>query len=209
MHEEVQVDIVQGICEMLDEHNVLVKSFRMSRDRYREQPQTEFRLRLLSEKISDGRQYNIPTASEVAGLIIGDLTDANFQRDVIVEHRKNGLQRITDLHPSFMSMTFPLIHPYGEDEYRLGIQLVSQSQKTYTREHMTMRQYYGYRIQQRLNEGRTLIQAGRLLQQYIVDGYMAIEEEQFRYIRNNQPKLRADLFGGLMDVVVRGDSDCS
>ena len=38
---------------------------------------------------------------------------------------------------------------------------------------------------------------------------MAIEEEQFRYIRNNQPKLRADLFGGLMDVVVRGDSDCS
>ena len=74
---------------------------------------------------------------------------------------------------------------------------------------MTMRQYYGYRIQQRLNEGRTLIQAGRLLQQYIEDGYMAIEEEQFRYIRNNQPKLRADLFGGLMDVVVRGDSDCS
>ncbi|XP_015057654.1 uncharacterized protein LOC107003921 [Solanum pennellii] len=209
MHEEVQVDIVQGICEMLNEHNVLVKSFRMARDRYREQPQTEFRLRLLSERINDGRQYNIPTASEVAGLIIGDLTDANFQRDVIVEHRKNGLQRITDLHPSFMSMTYPLIHPYGEDGYRLGIQLVSQSQKTYTREHMTMRQYYGYRIQQRLNEGRTLIPAGRLLQQYIVDGYMAIEEERFRYIRNNQPKLRADLFGGLMDAVVRGDSDCS
>ncbi|XP_015075426.1 replication factor A protein 1-like [Solanum pennellii] len=103
--------------------------------------------------------------------------DANFQGDVIVENRKNGLQRITDLHPSFMSMTYPLIHPYGEDGYRLGIQLVSQSQKNYTREHMTMRQYYGYRIQQRLKEGHTLIQAGKLLQQYIVDGYMAIEEE--------------------------------
>ena len=136
MHEEVQVDIIQGICEMLDEHNVLVKSFCMARDRYREQPQTQFRLRLLSEWINDGGQYNIPTASEVAGLIISDLTDANFQRDVIVGHQKNGLQRITDFHPTFMSMTYPLIHPYSEDGYRLRIQLVSQSQKTYTRENI-------------------------------------------------------------------------
>jgi len=96
MHEEVETEIVQGISEMLDEHNVLVKSFRMARDRYREQPQAEFRMRILSERTQDGRQYNRPTASEVAGLIVGDLTDANFQRDVIVEHRKNGLQRITD-----------------------------------------------------------------------------------------------------------------
>ncbi|KAH0781487.1 hypothetical protein KY290_001085 [Solanum tuberosum] len=148
-------------------------------------------------------------ASEVAGLIIGDITDANFQRDVIVEQRKKGLQRITILHPSFMSMTYPLIHPYGEDGYRLGILLVSESHKTYTRENMTMRQFYGYCIQQRLNEGHTLIQSGRLLQQYIVDGYMTIEEERFRYIRNNQTKPRADLFGGLMDAIVCGYSDCS
>ena len=71
--------------------------------------------------INNSRQYNIPTTSEVTGLIIGDLTDTNFQREVIVENRKIGLQRITDLHPSFMSMTYPLIHPYGEDGYRLGI----------------------------------------------------------------------------------------
>ncbi|XP_049362072.1 uncharacterized protein LOC125826778 [Solanum verrucosum] len=209
MHEEVETEIVQGISEMLDEHNVLVKSFRMARDRYLEQPQAEFRMRILSERTQDGRQYNRPTASEVAGLIVGDLTDANFQRDVIVEHRKNGLQRITDLHPCFMSMNYPLIHPYGEDGYRLGIPLDSASQKTYTRTNLTMRQFYGYRIQQRLNEGHTLLQAGRLFQQYIVDGYMAIEEERFRYIRKNQQKLRSDLYGGLMDAIVRGDSDCS
>ncbi|XP_049387184.1 uncharacterized protein LOC125851434 [Solanum stenotomum] len=209
MHEEVETEIVQEISEMLDEHNVLVKSFRMARDRYIEQPQAEFHMSILSERTQDGRQYNRPTASEVAGLIVGDLTDANFQRDVIVDHRKNGLQRITDLHPCFMSMNYPLIHPYGEDGYRLGIPLDSASQKTYTRTNLTMRQFYGYRIQQRLNEGHTLLQAGRLFQQYIVDGYMAIEEERFRYIRKNQQKLRSDLYGGLMDAIVRGDSDCS
>lgn len=209
LHEEVDPKIVQGLSEMLDEHNILAKTFRMARDRYKQHPESVFRLRLLSDRTRDGRQYNIPTASEVAGLIIGDLTDENFQRDVIVEHRKNGLQRITDLHPSFMSMTYPLIHPYGEDGYRLGILLTDIIKKTFAREKLTMRQFYCFRIQQRLNEAHTLLQAGRLLQQYIVDGYMAIEEERFRYIRNNQKKLRADIFSGLMDAIVRGDSDCS
>ena len=87
----------------------------MARDRYLEQPESVFHLRLLTERRNNGRQYNTPTTSEVAGLIIDELTDANFQRDVIVEHRKNGLQRITDLHPSFMDMNYPSIHPYGED----------------------------------------------------------------------------------------------
>ena len=54
---------------------------------------------------------------------MGDLTEENLKQDIIVEHRKNGLQRISDLHRSFMSMTYPLIHPYGEDGYRVGINL--------------------------------------------------------------------------------------
>uniref|UniRef100_A0A3Q7IW56 Helitron helicase-like domain-containing protein n=1 Tax=Solanum lycopersicum TaxID=4081 RepID=A0A3Q7IW56_SOLLC len=72
-----------------------------------------------------------------------------------------------------------------------------------------MRDFYCFRIQQRLKEGKTLLLAGRLLQQYIVGGYMAIEDERFCYIRNNQPKLRANLYSGLMDAILRGDSDCS
>ena len=194
---------------MLDQHNSLVKSFRIARDRFKEQPESTFRLRLLSRRATDGRQYNMPTTSEVADLIIGDFSEANYQRDVIVEHRTNGLQRITDLHPSFMSMTYPLIHPYGEDGYRIDILLRDLTKTSFKRQKLTMRQHYCFRLQQRLNEGHTLLQAGRLLQQYIVDSYMAIEEERFRWIRNNKKKLRSDLYSGLMDVVHRGDSDCS
>ena len=106
---DIDPEIVQGLSVMLEEHNILVKTFRMARDRYKEHPECEFYLRLLSNRNTDGRQYNLPTTSEVAGLIVGDLTEENFQRDIIVEHRKNGIQRISDLHPSFMSMTYPLI----------------------------------------------------------------------------------------------------
>ncbi|OIT37001.1 hypothetical protein A4A49_58377, partial [Nicotiana attenuata] len=73
LHEEIDPKIVQGLSEMLDEHNILAKTFRMARDRYKQHPESVFRLRLLSDRTRYGRQYNIPTASEVARLIIGDL----------------------------------------------------------------------------------------------------------------------------------------
>lgn len=209
MKTEIDHEILHELSKMLDQHNNLVKSFRMARDRYKTQPESTFRLRLLNSRTRDGRRYNIPTVSEVAGLIVGDFSEANFQRDVIIEHRTKGLRRITDLHPSFMPMTYPLIYPYGEDGYRPDISLRDITDSPFKRQKLTMRQYYCFRLQQRLNEGHTLLQAGRLFQQYIVDCYMAIEEERFRWIRNNQQKLRSDLFSGLMDAVHRGDSDCS
>ena len=75
---DIDPEIVQGLSVMLEEHNILVKTFRMARDRYKEHPEREFRLRLLSNRTTDGRQYNLPTTSEVAGLIVGDLTEEYF-----------------------------------------------------------------------------------------------------------------------------------
>ena len=75
---DIDPEIVQGLSVMLEEHNILVKTFRIARDRYKEHPEHEFRLRLLSNRTTDGRQYNLPTTSEVAGLIVGDLTEENF-----------------------------------------------------------------------------------------------------------------------------------
>ncbi len=41
-----------------------------------------------------------------------------------------------------------------------------------------MREFYAYRIQNRLGEGKTLIRGGNLFQQYIVDAFSCIEEER-------------------------------
>ncbi|KAH9668825.1 ATP-dependent DNA helicase [Citrus sinensis] len=188
MKTEIDHEILHELSKMLDQHNNLVKSFRMARDRYKTQPESTFRLRLLSSRTRDGRRYNIPIVSEVAGLIVGDFSEANFQRDVTIEHRTKGLRRITDLHPSFMPMTYPLIYPYGEDGYRPDISLRDITDSPFKRQKLTMRQYYCFRLQQRLNEGHTLLQAGRLFQQYIVDCYLAIEEERFHKCTKHFPK---------------------
>lgn len=71
---------------------------------------------------------------------------------------------------------------------------------------MTIREYYAYRIQQRSLEGKTLISAGRLFQQYIVDAFTAIEEDRLRWVRKNQTKLRTELYKNVCDAVVRGDT---
>ncbi|XP_062113106.1 uncharacterized protein LOC133824253 [Humulus lupulus] len=156
---EIEHETVHELSQMLDQHNSLVKSFRMARDKFKAQPEPTFSLRLLSSRTTNGRQYNMPTSSEVAGLIVGDFSEANFERDVIVEHRTKGIQRITDLHPSFMSMTYPLIHPYGEDGYRLDIPLRDVTESSFKRQKLTMRQHYCFRLQQRLNEGHTLLRS--------------------------------------------------
>ncbi|KAL8119670.1 hypothetical protein AgCh_016964 [Apium graveolens] len=116
----IDESIVQGLTKMLDEHSNLVRSYRKARDMFEAQPHTTFHLRLPDARTRDGREYNIPTESEVGGLIVGELTEKKFERDIIVHHRTKGITHIDELHPSYMSMAYPLIHPYGEDGHRLG-----------------------------------------------------------------------------------------
>ncbi|KAJ9543984.1 hypothetical protein OSB04_023691 [Centaurea solstitialis] len=184
-------EIVHGLSQMLDSHNILAKTFQMARDRFKSSPQSLFRLCLKGNRTTDGRQYNI-----VYQLFL------KLQSQIVIV-------TITDLHPSFMSLTYPLVHPYGEDGYRTDIPLRNLSNSESKRQNLTMRQYYCFHLQQRLQEEKRLIQGGRLVPQYIVDSYMVIEDERIRWIRNNQTKLRADLYSILMDVVHRGNSDCS
>ncbi|CAF2140003.1 BnaA02g16960D [Brassica napus] len=48
---------------------------------------------------------------------------------------------------------------------------------------------------------------GRLLHQYVVDVYSAIEEDRLRWDRNNQDVLRAELYSNVCDAVENGDTD--
>ena len=80
--------LVQELITMLNFSNPLVQSFRMARDRFRESSIQPVTLRLIGTRQHNSRQYNLPTASEVAALIPGDGNPTDT-RDVIVEERGN------------------------------------------------------------------------------------------------------------------------
>ncbi|XVF41018.1 hypothetical protein PTKIN_Ptkin01aG0246800 [Pterospermum kingtungense] len=92
-------------------------------------------------------QYNAPTSLEVEALIIGDFGDSSIGRDIVIEHKKDGLQRISELHPSFMAMQYPLLFSYEEDGYYVGIPYrnIDNNQKRKS-DNVTLREYYAYRL---------------------------------------------------------------
>ncbi|XP_022041436.1 uncharacterized protein LOC110944019 [Helianthus annuus] len=106
---------------MLDSCNPLVKSFRMVRDCFKQNDWQNVRLKLIGIRDKDGRVFNLPTAEEIASLIIGDFDGAFDKRDIIVQTKSGDLQRISELHPSYLALQYPLIFPYAEDGFRLGI----------------------------------------------------------------------------------------
>src|ERR1044071_5910281 len=106
---------------MLDATNSLVKSYRMARDCFQKNPDAQVKLRLNGMRKEDGRTYNLPMVSEVAGLIIGDLNEKTDKRDIIVQTIDGKLKRVSELHPSYLALQYPLLLPYGDDGYRIDI----------------------------------------------------------------------------------------
>ncbi|XP_021974539.1 uncharacterized protein LOC110869606 [Helianthus annuus] len=112
---------IQGLKDMLDSCNPLVQSFGMVRDCFQENEFQDVSLKLIGIRDKDGRVHNLPTASEIAALINGDFDGAFDKRDIVVRKKVRGLQRISELHPSYLALQYPLIFPHAEDGYRVGI----------------------------------------------------------------------------------------
>ena len=204
------VTIIQFLKEMLDENNVLVKSYRMIRDRFHENPDMEVKLRLLGRRMKDGRTYNLPTTSEVAALIVGDIDEAFEKRDIMVETTSGTLQRINELHPSYLALQYPLLFPYGDDGYRVDILHRGLSPSTSNKRPMvTMREYFAFIIQDRVNIFSLILNAKRLFQQFMVDAYTMIESERLYYIRGQQNNLRCETYENLRKVQNQGNSSVS
>ncbi|XP_028093750.1 uncharacterized protein LOC114293828 [Camellia sinensis] len=153
------------------------------------------------------RQYIRPTANEVAAIIIVDDAGTETHRDIIVQKNDGILKRISEIHPSYVQLQYPLLFPYGTDGWRCGIS--SNTFSSRSRNNVSIREFYAFRLQHREFEGKTLLRGGRLFQQFVVDCYAAIEQTRLNYIKTHQVELRTDLYQGIEDAVVAGDVDAS
>ncbi|XP_076896011.1 uncharacterized protein LOC143548823 [Bidens hawaiensis] len=202
--------IINYLKEMLDSQNPLVQAYRMVRDTFKENPQIDFKLRIVGTRKYDARTYNLPTASEISALIIGDIGDAMDKRDIIVNSRSGGLRRISELHPSYTHLQFPLLYPFSEDGYKVDIphRNVDPSFAA-ARKKCTMREFFAYRLQDRPNQFSLPLNRRRLLQQLLVDKYTMVESQKLHFIRGKQSELRSDTYESLRNLKTAGNSDVS
>ncbi|KAG5042773.1 hypothetical protein JHK85_007041 [Glycine max] len=173
----VDPNIVSRLTVVLDEHNSHAKSFHMVRDRLKEKILLDFKLKLIANRVKDGRIYNIPIVSEVVTL---------FEGDFILETRRGDLQRINELHASYLALQYPLLFPYGEDGYTHDIlhkvTSLSEARK---------------RVLQFRPVEATLLHSRKLFQEFVVDGYTMLESKRLAFSRMNESKLRVDKYSNL------------
>ncbi|KAJ3708363.1 hypothetical protein LUZ61_012068 [Rhynchospora tenuis] len=199
--------IVEALRDMLDAYNPYAQAFRSVRDRVLDDSDDSLRLRIISHRSGDGRQYAAPTASEVVGLMVGDIDDQHFDRDIILQRRTGSLQRISSLHPSYMPSQYPLLFVHGEDSFHLDIEYRVDDSATSSRvrQHVTMNEYYCYRLHVRAIGCNIILRSGRLLQQISVDMFACVDQSRVNYIHNNQASLRSDTYMNIRNAVINHD----
>ncbi|XP_071719168.1 uncharacterized protein [Rutidosis leptorrhynchoides] len=209
-NDSIDPAFMKEIKIVLDQCNRLVKAYRMARNGFAENPHESVRLKLIGGRNTDGRNYNLPTVDELAGLIIGDVECGLEKRDIIVEKQSGQLKRISELHPSYLALQYPLLFPLGQDGYRPGIKHrnVSDSSKSGHTD-LTIREFFAYQIQERCNSYSLMHSAKKLFQQFLVDAYTMMESDRLRYIHAQQKKLRLDSYNDICNNVTNGNTQAS
>ena len=194
---------------MLDSINPLVAQFRMAGEQFvASNKQNKFKIRLIGTRERDGREYNLPTADEVAALIVGDFDTSTNKRDIILHMHEGGVRRISELHPSYLALQYPLLFPYAEDGYRTDIyhRGITDYTATNKKTRLTMKEYFAYQLQERPGVFSMCLNARRLTQQFIVDAYTMVESERMSFIKNQNNELRSENYSKLAKLVEEGDT---
>ena len=161
--------------------------------------QQDVTLRLHAERHQDLRRYNLPNENEeVAAIIPGDGSEERSNhRDIILHLRGGGLKRISHLHPSYSSLHYVLLFPYGEDGWHTDIPSQPGPQGQQRSPKVSQRAYYAHHLHARLGIQPALFWGGKLFQQYVVDSWASIEQNMLNWVKFHQKELRADVYQGL------------
>ncbi|CAG8744857.1 2506_t:CDS:1 [Acaulospora morrowiae] len=149
---------------MLHEVNPYTHIFRRAAHVLQENPIQDLKIVIVKTRYK--RQYTIPTALEVAVLMVEDSQEVKPSNCNIILYKKgSGLQCISEIHHSYSPLYYVLLFPYGDPGWHPGIHINnSQAESTSndssdynskedistndntTRDYISMMQYYTYRL---------------------------------------------------------------
>ncbi|KAL6603039.1 hypothetical protein ACP70R_043400 [Stipagrostis hirtigluma subsp. patula] len=188
----------------------------------------EYRIELNTDIGLDQRVYNAPTASQVAAIWVeGNDPQSHFERSIMVYGKSGQRQYIKAYHGCYDPLSYPLFFPNGEIGWNLNIPkenphprrnindqshiLDEEGMENSSNASVTPREYYCFKLQIRPEEFNVLLFGKRLTQQYIVDMYIKIESIRLAFLLqpSTQVLIRADLYQGLVDSIIAGETRAS
>ena len=208
--------ILRDLQAMLIAHHQYVGIYKHAMEILKQHNAEDVQVRLRLTPQLDRRRYNLPTSNEVAMILPG--TSADAPRDIILRRRDGHLQRISDLHPAYTPLQYPLLFPRGENGWYPEMKIIRDAARQCTQpdpdgsgedgeelnqdgsRRLTLTRYVSYRIHPRPNESSALLHGGHLFTQYIVDMFASIDQQRLRYLQHQQPLFRAARFNNLEDA---------
>ncbi|XP_062206059.1 uncharacterized protein LOC133907870 isoform X4 [Phragmites australis] len=152
-------------------------------------------------------RYGLPAASELAALVIGDASIGATEFDIIVECHSGEFKQIHPIHPALMALQYPLLFPYGEPSYHLGIKYKQIDDQPLTgRQAITMLEYFTYYAHYRKYVPNPYTCCGRLSDQASVNAYSCVESERLTYHFFHQAELRSETYQGITEAINKGAS---
>jgi hypothetical protein len=176
---------IQGVLNTSHPYVELYKqAFQIMREKPAEEHNT-VAIRLHAEHNQDLRRYNLPTANdEVAAIITGDGSEERSDHhDIILRLRGGGLQRISQLHPSYSTLHYVLLFPHGEDGWHPTIPAQLLPGVRGRSPHITQCCYYVHRLHTRPGTPPLLHWGGNLFQQYVVDAWASVEQSNLNWVK--------------------------
>ena len=155
--------------------------------------------------------YNLLTANEVAVILPGN--HSTEPHDIILQLHSGPLHHISNLHPVYTPLQYPLLFPWGENgwypEMKLletaeqqGDQLQQQEgqwQQQCNRglevqagnlpqsRRLTLMQYVAHQIHYHPDKFNPLLHGGCLFTHYVVDMFASVDQQRLWWIEMNQP----------------------
>ncbi|GJS89880.1 DNA helicase [Tanacetum coccineum] len=155
------------------------------------------------------REYELPTGDMLGAIVYEAGPENDMDYDIVLEERSGYPKRVNKLHPSYMSLQFPLLFIYGQDGYSKDLKMINRSGSSTEDKRLTMLVYYSYYLHDRANQYNYLSRTGKLFQQYVVTAYCAVEQNRIDFIREHQNDIRNEYLSGIYDAINRGDNDGS
>ncbi|XP_073021925.1 uncharacterized protein [Primulina eburnea] len=199
LHEnpELRRELLLKIQNILDQHNPFVHVFRQI-GKCQDIPNCRL---IIRQQRPNEHQYNLPTSSQVAAVIVDNEFQENLSgRDITIQGIGGNLISIQDVVGYYDPLQYPLLLPYGTYSWDINSRNINGTR-------LTCLNYYAYMLQIRENSPSLLLRGGRLLQQYVVDNYVKIETQRLRWIRSNQRDIRSELYQGLQDCLHGGENN--
>jgi hypothetical protein len=129
-----------------------------------------------------------------------------FKRDIVIETRNKELKRISELHPTYMTLQYPLLFPYDKRGFHVGVLYNGLPQRTVnqkTRTNIMIQDYYCYQFHYRSNQPNLFLGYGQLSSQAKVDARACVDSNRLSYILNNQGNLHTEHLQGIADAISR------